>query len=600
LRFALCRKAMNSLLYVDVNVEQLKRLEEVDDVVTAKQLLSAMFGVPQDPSQEWRTGEDSLQYIKDEPMWAILSDLYFYAFVFTKDQRFTRPKTSAFMAILKKVVETDINTMDPNMKGSFTFFKKQLFSHSVERHPHSAKIFEPADAKLILQYMTDSYYRHFKLYQYNFTRRQKVTLVQTSSSCVETMRAWRPLSQAMPVAMKVPNQHEQEGPACDDAAAAQLSATATPSFTSSATIVQEKPVLMSSASMPVMTSSSVAGAPSNAARAKKQARERLKMKLRADNKASADMRWQYRWTCHSKNVWGTYNMAVTNSIEQAFISQQDTVVDVGGGSFKLFKINLLCLMNETNGEQVQIRRLDPCPAIALRKEGQLAKVQSQLATDLAYTAVGGAFDSIGAAEKHILIARRRKAVMSCSLKLMLIYRNLRVRMRVELMRNIQARVVALMADNEWGVDCTLVEVDLIHSQVKIKEQVKFEGGKAVIKPESDGLMLQVSVCKKCISQTCKEFKVDNMHWRVEGHTAVSKKSKDGGRQTSSDRAKAVCEFLKLKGIDTSYLHPEGCGCFSPPADPKADPRRVEIHVMDPQEVARSKQRKKSYADIAGN
>lgn len=40
---------MNSLLYVDVNVEQLKRLEEVDDVVTAKQLLSAMFGVPQDP-----------------------------------------------------------------------------------------------------------------------------------------------------------------------------------------------------------------------------------------------------------------------------------------------------------------------------------------------------------------------------------------------------------------------------------------------------------------------------------------------------------------------------------------------------------------------
>ena len=68
--------------------------------------------------------------------------------------------------------------------------------------------------------------------------------------------------------------------------------------------------------------------------------------------------------------------------------------------------------------------------------------------------------------------------------------------------------------------------------------MKFEGGKAVIKPESFNLMKQLSICKKSISQTCKECNIDNMSWRVEGHTAVSKKSTDGGMATSMDRARA--------------------------------------------------------------
>lgn len=151
-------------------------------------------------------------------------------------------------------------------------------------------------------------------------------------------------------------------------------------------------------------------------------------------------------------------------------------------------------------------------------------------------------------------------------------------------RLVQERVEELMAShdpivNPKGLTCDKIVVDLYHDSIVMKEQVKFEGGKAVIKPESSNLMEQIGICKKAISKTCTEFQIPNMSWRVEGHTAVSKKSTDGGMATSEARANAVCAYLGSHGIDVAYLKPVGCGCFQPPKETKADPRRVEIHVM---------------------
>jgi hypothetical protein len=67
------------------------------------------------------------------------------------------------------------------------------------------------------------------------------------------------------------------------------------------------------------------------------------------------------------------------------------------------------LVNEFTGDKMQLRRLDPCPSIRLRKEGQVAKVQSQAATDLAYSAIGEVLGTIDAAEKEVKVARRRRA-----------------------------------------------------------------------------------------------------------------------------------------------------------------------------------------------
>jgi len=154
------------------------------------------------------------------------------------------------------------------------------------------------------------------------------------------------------------------------------------------------------------------------------------------------------------------------------------------------------------------------------------------------------------------------------------------------MEDIQNRVLELMLPENSGVDCNLISINLIKYEIKLLEQIQFEAGTADIKQDSNGLLGQLTVAKKCISQTCGEFKVPDMHWRVEGHTAKSKKSHDGGMKTSNERARAVCNHLRHAGIGGKYLHPEGCGCFRPPTAAGADPRRVEVHVMRAAEVSR--------------
>ena len=166
-----------------------------------------------------------------------------------------------------------------------------------------------------------------------------------------------------------------------------------------------------------------------------------------------------------------------------------------------------------------------------------------------------------------------------------------------MMEEIQQRVVHLMHKDNSGIDCDLLRVDLIHFEIKLVEQIQFVAGKAEIKPASAGLMDQLACAKKCITQTCREFGVADMHWKVEGRTAVSKKSKDGGKATSNGRARAVSADLGRKGIDTATLHPEGCGCYKPPADRGADPRRVEIHVLSKEEAAHARARRRSYHDL---
>ena len=39
------------------------------------------------------------------------------------------------MGIIKRVVEIDINSVEPDMHASFNLFKELVFAHSVERHP---------------------------------------------------------------------------------------------------------------------------------------------------------------------------------------------------------------------------------------------------------------------------------------------------------------------------------------------------------------------------------------------------------------------------------------------------------------------------------
>jgi flagellar motor protein MotB len=209
----------------------------------------------------------------------------------------------------------------------------------------------------------------------------------------------------------------------------------------------------------------------------------------------------------------------------------------------------------------------------------MGKHECANATKAAYRAVYGADGAIATANEAwqaYLAVRTRRSVLSCGLKLILYLRHVRRVLEARTLREIQARVEQLIKQGGGAPD---IEVDLVRRNIGLKQQIQFEGGCAVIKQESAGLMHQISLSLRSICTTCGEFGRNLMQFRVEGHTAVSKKSPDGGIATSIGRSRAVVEKLIEEGIPAYVLHPKGFG-DSRPIGSKDQNRRVEIHVIE--------------------
>jgi len=83
------------------------------------------------------------------------------------------------------------------MKTSFEGFKELLLAHAVERSPHTVGIFSVDDVARIVEYMLNSYFRHYRLYKYIFTKKLAVTLVQTSPHLVDAPSVPKPLAESV-------------------------------------------------------------------------------------------------------------------------------------------------------------------------------------------------------------------------------------------------------------------------------------------------------------------------------------------------------------------------------------------------------------------
>ncbi len=79
-------------------------------------------------------------------------------------------KLSCLVSVVKKIHTRSTQDRLPVDK-SFTLFKDTLLRHSVQRPPAGVGVFTQSEFKRILEWGLDTYYRHYKLYQYAFTDR---------------------------------------------------------------------------------------------------------------------------------------------------------------------------------------------------------------------------------------------------------------------------------------------------------------------------------------------------------------------------------------------------------------------------------------------
>jgi len=106
----------------------------------------------------------------------ILLDLYLGAYKHACSKNFGNAQTSTFISIIKRVHEMCVSTPFGNFDECCKYFRKLLPMHAVHRPPWSLKIFNTKECQIVNDYITDVYFRHFKMYKFSFTARLRLDL----------------------------------------------------------------------------------------------------------------------------------------------------------------------------------------------------------------------------------------------------------------------------------------------------------------------------------------------------------------------------------------------------------------------------------------
>ena len=106
----------------------------------------------------------------------ILLDLYTYTLLFGQKHNCTPAQLSTILSIVKGLHAKCASTALENQDEVLTFFQETMVKHSVNRPPFSHCIFSPCQVKSITEYVLSTYFKHFKLYKYVFTKQLQLNV----------------------------------------------------------------------------------------------------------------------------------------------------------------------------------------------------------------------------------------------------------------------------------------------------------------------------------------------------------------------------------------------------------------------------------------
>ncbi|XP_071482241.1 cilia- and flagella-associated protein 119-like [Diadema antillarum] len=151
-------------LWADLDVHKSEEIKEAASMEEVKIILANHF---------------SLSDYKENPRSAALLDLYFYATQHALNHNFSKEQLSAFFSIVKKTHMVCVETPFGNVEQCYDYFRELVLCHAVLRPPWSVNIFTHEHVRLIIDYVVNTYFRHFKLYKYVFTPLVRLDLSMT-------------------------------------------------------------------------------------------------------------------------------------------------------------------------------------------------------------------------------------------------------------------------------------------------------------------------------------------------------------------------------------------------------------------------------------
>lgn len=139
------------LYFTDVSQEDLDRLAAAGTKSEVKQVLKECMRI------------DETEGFREE----ILADMHYHNYSFCVSRELAPAKTSTFLSIMKRVLGEALRRR-LEAEGAFEICKDLLLRHGVERPPWSVGIFSFDDVKAIMDYVHNSFLRHYRLYMYAF------------------------------------------------------------------------------------------------------------------------------------------------------------------------------------------------------------------------------------------------------------------------------------------------------------------------------------------------------------------------------------------------------------------------------------------------
>ena len=101
----------------------------------------------------------------------ITTDLFYNLILFCRKNKFSPEQLTALFTILKTLHLLCISTPYNNIEDCHQLMKDFMIKHSVFRPPYSICLFNLHQVKLITEYLLETYFKHYKMYKYAFTKR---------------------------------------------------------------------------------------------------------------------------------------------------------------------------------------------------------------------------------------------------------------------------------------------------------------------------------------------------------------------------------------------------------------------------------------------
>ncbi|XP_075420894.1 cilia- and flagella-associated protein 119 isoform X2 [Tenrec ecaudatus] len=156
------REPTCSQKYLDIHA--MHQLEKTTNTEEMREVLAELMGLSC-PEQNLRE--------------AITLDLFSHALIFCRQQGFSMEQTSTACALLQDLHKACVATPLGNVEECYRYFTSVLFCHGVRRPPFSINIFNEEQLLALLDYVVNTYFRHFKLYKYVFTPQVRLDLSLT-------------------------------------------------------------------------------------------------------------------------------------------------------------------------------------------------------------------------------------------------------------------------------------------------------------------------------------------------------------------------------------------------------------------------------------